>query len=143
MCHFFISEYVSLTLFHTTHPPSPSALTACPRYEDYQPFLSLNAEYSITAKIPDGDWTLWVNAPYGGVRGSVLTSNVGISRLSVGASSTVTIASFGGCLYANDAENSTCTRVRRLLLSLENSLFNEIMVKLGSVLVCATFGGYL
>ena len=61
--------------------------------------------------VPDGDWLLWLNAPYGGVEGSVLTAATGYSRVSVGRASTEQLTSFGGCLYEDDALNATCARV--------------------------------
>ena len=62
--------------------------------------------------VPDGDWTLTLDAPYGGVRGAIVTSTLAFSRLSVGSATTKTLMDFGGCKYENDVENATCTRVR-------------------------------
>ena len=86
-------------------------LHPCPRYDDFQPFDESSTDFTVSMSVPDGNWLLWLNAPYGGVEGSVLTAATGYSRVSVGRASTDQLVSFGGCLYEDDAQNATCARV--------------------------------
>ncbi|CAI5484993.1 unnamed protein product [Closterium sp. Yama58-4] len=67
-------------------------------YETYQPFPRGDTEVSVAVDIPDGDWVVVLNAPAGGIRGTVHAPPPGTQRLSVvGAASTVQLVAWGSC----------------------------------------------
>ncbi|CAI7792479.1 unnamed protein product [Closterium sp. NIES-53] len=67
-------------------------------YESFQQFPRGNAEVSVTLDIPDGDWVVVLNAPAGGIRGTVHAPPPGTRRLSViGAASTIELVAWGSC----------------------------------------------
>ncbi|CAI5459978.1 unnamed protein product [Closterium sp. Yama58-4] len=73
-------------------------------YEAFQPFPRGEAETSVALDIPDGDWVVLLNAPAGGIRGTVHVAPPGTRRLSVvGAASTIELASWGSCALDDGA----------------------------------------
>ena len=70
------------------------------RYEQPQPFTSLVSDFSVDLSVPDGDWSLVLAAPLGGVRGAISTFKTAVSRIGsvLGSSDTISLASFGGCV---------------------------------------------
>ncbi|CAI5468681.1 unnamed protein product [Closterium sp. Yama58-4] len=73
-------------------------------YEAFQPFPRGEAETSVALDIPDGDWVVVLNAPAGGIRGTVHVAPPGTRRLSVvGAASTIELASWGSCALDDGA----------------------------------------
>ncbi|CAI5516638.1 unnamed protein product [Closterium sp. Naga37s-1] len=67
-------------------------------YESFQPFPRGETEVSVAVDIPDGDWVVVLNAPAGGIRGTVHAPPPGTRRFSVvGAASTVELAAWGYC----------------------------------------------
>ncbi|CAI5951937.1 unnamed protein product [Closterium sp. NIES-64] len=70
----------------------------CGTYESFQPFPRGESEVSVAVDIPDGDWVVVLNAPAGGIRGTVHAPPPGTQRLSVvGAASTIELAAWGYC----------------------------------------------
>ncbi|CAI5484977.1 unnamed protein product, partial [Closterium sp. Yama58-4] len=67
-----------------------------------QPFPALHAQFSLALDIPDGHWALLITAPMGGVQGVLQAQKPGLGHLSgdvtMGASNSVTLATWGGCL---------------------------------------------
>ncbi|CAI5516639.1 unnamed protein product [Closterium sp. Naga37s-1] len=67
-------------------------------YESFQPFPRGESEVSVAVDIPDGDWVVVLNAPAGGIRGTVHAPPPGTQRFSVvGAASTIELAAWGYC----------------------------------------------
>ncbi|CAI5943913.1 unnamed protein product, partial [Closterium sp. NIES-65] len=82
-------------------------------YEAFQAFPRGEAELSVAVDIPDGDWVVVLNAPAGGVRGTVNAPPPGTRRFSVvGATSTVELAAWGSCALDDGvlAANQTAPR---------------------------------
>ncbi|CAI5462639.1 unnamed protein product, partial [Closterium sp. Yama58-4] len=74
-------------------------------YESFQPFPRGDAEVSVAVDIPDGDWVVVLNAPAGGIRGTVHAPPPGTRRFSVvGAASTVELAAWGYCAHDDDVD---------------------------------------
>ncbi|CAI5509659.1 unnamed protein product [Closterium sp. Naga37s-1] len=72
-------------------------------YETPQPFPQGEAHVLIPMHIPDGDWVVVLNAPFGGIRGSLHTAPPGTQRMAtLGSSSTVELAAWGYCTHAHD-----------------------------------------
>ena len=85
------------------------------RFERPQPFSGLEAEFTGTIYAPDGDWELVLDAPQGGVRGSISAARPGESmRMDsvLGTASSVTLASFGDCVPVDNAGQDICGKVR-------------------------------
>ncbi|CAI5983990.1 unnamed protein product [Closterium sp. NIES-65] len=67
-------------------------------YETFQPFPRGETETTVALDIPDGDWVVVLNAPAGGIRGTVHAPPPGTRRFSVvGAASTIELAAWGYC----------------------------------------------
>ncbi|CAI5951945.1 unnamed protein product [Closterium sp. NIES-64] len=74
-------------------------------YESFQPFPRGDAEVSVAVDIPDGDWVVVLNAPTGGIRGTVHAPPPGTRRFSVvGAASTIELAAWGYCTHDDDVD---------------------------------------
>ncbi|CAI5983997.1 unnamed protein product, partial [Closterium sp. NIES-65] len=74
-------------------------------YESFQPFPRGDAEVSVAVDIPDGDWVVVLNAPAGGIRGTVHAPPPGTRRFSVvGAASTIELAAWGYCTHDDDVD---------------------------------------
>ncbi|CAI5986314.1 unnamed protein product [Closterium sp. NIES-65] len=72
-------------------------------YEAPQPFPQGEVDSSVPLDIPDGDWVVVLNAPLGGIRGTLHAAPPGTRRLAaVGSSSTVELASWGYCAHGKD-----------------------------------------
>ncbi|CAI5462638.1 unnamed protein product [Closterium sp. Yama58-4] len=72
-------------------------------YESFQPFPRGDVEVAVPLDIPDGDWVVVLNAPAGGIRGTVHAPPPGTQRLSVvGAASTIELAAWGSCALEDD-----------------------------------------
>ncbi|CAI5990868.1 unnamed protein product [Closterium sp. NIES-64] len=71
--------------------------------ESFQPFPRGETEVSVALDIPDGDWVVVLNAPAGGIRGTVHAPPPGTQRLvAVGAASTVELSTWGSCALKDD-----------------------------------------
>ncbi|CAI5516020.1 unnamed protein product, partial [Closterium sp. Naga37s-1] len=74
-------------------------------YETFQPFPLGTADVSVALDIPDGDWVMVLNAPAGGIRGTVHAPPPGTQRISiVGAASTLELAAWGYCEHDDDVD---------------------------------------
>ncbi|GJP56723.1 hypothetical protein CLOM_g15776 [Closterium sp. NIES-68] len=79
-------------------------------YESLQPFPRGEADLSIPMDIPDGEWTVVLNAPAGGIRGTVHAPPPGTRRFSViGSANTVELAAWGYCAHDDDADDANGT----------------------------------
>ena len=99
-------------------PPSPVLRPTLhhARYDSDQPFSSLMEDLTVSLSIPDGDWALVLNAPNGGVRGSVAAASADTVRVNVviGSSSVMPLVQVGGC--AKEGEGLSCAQVRAAAL---------------------------
>ncbi|CAI5951938.1 unnamed protein product, partial [Closterium sp. NIES-64] len=78
--------------------PAASRREVPRRYETFQPFPRGETETTVALDIPDGDWVVVLNAPAGGIRGTVHAPPPGTRRFSVvGAASTIELAAWGYC----------------------------------------------
>ena len=90
---------------------------ACPlclcRFEEPQTFPSRRSDITGTINVPDGDWQLVLNAPEGGVRGSVSALPASVVRVDavLGSAATVALVSFGGCTAADKMNSTDCGKV--------------------------------
>ena len=85
------------------------------RFEQPQTFSGLESDTSGTIYVPDGDWRLVLDAPQGGVRGSISAPKPGNSvRVDtiLGTSSSVTLTSFGECVPVDSVGQDICGKVR-------------------------------
>ncbi|CAI7792460.1 unnamed protein product [Closterium sp. NIES-53] len=74
-------------------------------YETFQPFPLGTADVSVALDIPDGDWVVVLNAPGGGIRGTVHAPPPGTQRINiVGAASTLELAAWGYCEHDDDVD---------------------------------------
>ncbi|CAI5990860.1 unnamed protein product [Closterium sp. NIES-64] len=97
---------VSLCWYARPPPASPcSSFRPRPVYEEFQPFPVGDTEVSVALDIPDGDWVVVLNAPAGGIRGTVHAPPPGTRRFSVvGATTTLELAAWGYCEHDDDVD---------------------------------------
>ncbi|CAI5497360.1 unnamed protein product, partial [Closterium sp. Naga37s-1] len=68
-----------------------------------QRFPQGEADFSVPMDVPDGDWVVVLNAPFGGIRGTLHAAPPGTRRMAtLGLSSTVELAAWGYCAHAHD-----------------------------------------
>ncbi|CAI7854826.1 unnamed protein product [Closterium sp. NIES-54] len=80
-------------------------------YETFQPFPRGETETSVALDIPDGDWVVVLNAPAGGIRGTMHAPPPGTRHLSVvGAASTLELVAWGSCALEDDVDVSNQTQ---------------------------------
>ena len=73
------------------------------------------SDFTVPVSIPDGNWSLVLNAPHGGVRGSIVTAKAGglfrLQQAVVGSSEVTTLTTFGGCERDGEGSKMRCVAV--------------------------------
>lgn len=89
------------------------------RFAHPQGFPRLRSDITGTIEVPDGDWQLSLDAPYGGVKGSISTTAGTAVRVDtvLGSSAVTTLLTFGGCMVADSLNGTDCGKASPKIVS--------------------------